>query len=205
MHPRHFQSPSINKSFNSLIFKPDHVYFTQHCLNSYRSVSPPPPQSHISSVRGPWQKSSQKPSKFVCFFGFSDVSGSLRGTKVDPCQTTLFVLFISSPGKCSICTGSQATVPTHLRLVWERCSCDLRFDLQKGEHLMWHSPSADEQGRRGETVREGGRAEDKGGGKHLEIPAISSLCHELEWEGKHYLFLHSCIARLHFLISGMQP
>ena len=32
------QRRSINKPFNSLIFRPDLVYLMQHCLNSYKSA-----------------------------------------------------------------------------------------------------------------------------------------------------------------------
>lgn len=50
------QRRSINKPFNSLIFRPDLVYLMQHCLNSYKSVLrlPSPPffsLSHFNSVK----------------------------------------------------------------------------------------------------------------------------------------------------------
>lgn len=68
------------------------------------------------------------------------------------------VFFTYSLGKCSICTGCQVTVPTHLRLVWEQCSCDLWFVVQKRKRLKWHPPSADE-GRGGGWGGRGGQIE----------------------------------------------
>lgn len=65
----------------------------------------------------------------MSLFCFSDLSGSLGGARIVSGYN--ITCFTPSLGKCSICAGCQVTVPRHLWLVWEQCSCDLRFDVQK--------------------------------------------------------------------------
>lgn len=83
------QRRSINKPFNSLIFRLDLVCLMQHCLNSYKSAlrlpSPPFWFCLISILSRPRLLQVAKLCRNfanVSLFSFSDLSGSPTGARV---------------------------------------------------------------------------------------------------------------------------